>query len=77
MFQLFKFLSAQQLVLQQLPVLLISFAVAALLYKFGSFAIECIAFLATWAVLDLISDWLFARGKKQVGGEKADLQMPR
>ena len=77
MFQLFKFLSAQQLVLQQLPVFLISFGIAAFFYKFGSFAIECIAFLATWAVLDLVSDWLFTRSKKQVGAEEADLDTHR
>lgn len=77
MFQLFKFLSAQQLVLQQLPVFLVSFFVAVLFYKFGSFAIECIAFLATWAVLDLISDWFLARGKKQSSSKEGARQTPR
>ncbi|MGX1159915.1 hypothetical protein FBY31_1724 [Arthrobacter sp. SLBN-100] len=77
MFQLFKFLSTQQLVLQQLPVFLISFGIAAYFYKFGSFAIECIAFLVTWAVLDLISDRLFTRSKKRADDAEADLQMPR
>lgn len=61
MFQLFKFLSMQQLALQQLPVFLISFMIAAFFYKFGSFAIECVAFLATWAVLDFIADKLIVR----------------
>jgi hypothetical protein len=67
MFQLFKFLGAQQLVLQQLPVFLVSFGLAAFFYKFGSFAIECLAFLATWAVLDLMSDRLFSRAGKPAG----------
>jgi hypothetical protein len=76
MFQLFKFLSTQQLVLQQLPVFLISFFIAAFFYKFGSFAIECIAFLATWAVLDLVSDWLFSKGKRPARADEADLRKP-
>lgn len=63
MFQLFKFLSGQQLVLQQLPVFLVAFVLAAFFYKFGSFAVECVAFLATWAVLDFITDRFLYRGK--------------
>lgn len=54
MFQLVKYLSTQQLVLRQLPLFIVSFVIAALFYKFGSFALECLAFLATWAVLDFI-----------------------
>ncbi|CAH0137125.1 hypothetical protein SRABI26_00381 [Arthrobacter sp. Bi26] len=77
MFQLFKSLSAQQLVLQQLPVFLISFFIAAFFYKFGSFAIECIAFLTTWAALDLVSDCLFSKGKKPVRANRDDLREPR
>lgn len=54
MFQLFKFLSVQQLVIRQLPLFIISFVIAALFYKFGSFAIECAAFLVTWGVMDFL-----------------------
>lgn len=64
MYQLFRFLSTQQLVIRQLPVFLVSFALAALFYKFGSFAIECIAFLATWAVLDYLAGFFFRGGAK-------------
>ena len=59
MYQLFRFLSTQQLVLRQLPAFCISFVLAALFYKFGSFALECIAFLATWAVLDYLVGFMF------------------
>lgn len=31
-----------------------AFAIASFFYKFGSFALECVAFLATWFVLDLV-----------------------
>lgn len=63
MYQLLRSLSTQALVLDQMPILLISFISASVFYKFGNyvvyglelgFAAECAAFLATWYVLDLI-----------------------
>jgi len=38
--------------------LIIAFAVATFFYKFGSFALECLAFLATWFAIDLPLQWL-------------------
>jgi hypothetical protein len=38
--------------------LVAAFAVAALFYRFGSFALECLAFLATWALFELPAQWL-------------------
>ena len=32
--------------------LVAAFAIASALFKFGSFALECLAFLGTWFVLD-------------------------
>jgi hypothetical protein len=44
---------------RQLPIILISFGIAEFYpYKFGSFAIECLAFLATWLVIDFIFEIL-------------------
>jgi len=63
MYQLLRSLSTQALVRDQLPVFLISFIIASVFYKFGKyflfgfklgFAAECVAFLATWYVLDLV-----------------------
>ena len=54
MYQLFRHLSHQQLFLRQLPVFVVAFVVASLFYKFGNFAVECLAFLATWAALDFL-----------------------
>ena len=63
MYQLLRSLSTQALVLDQMPVFLVSFITASVFYKFGNyviyglklgFAAECAAFLATWYVLDLI-----------------------
>jgi hypothetical protein len=38
--------------------LVLAFTLAAAFYKFGSFALECLAFLATWSLLDLTMQWL-------------------
>ena len=38
--------------------LVAAFAIAAIFYRFGSFALECLAFLATWALLELPAQWL-------------------
>ena len=39
---------------RQAPAFLVSFLVAAVFYRFHSFALECLAFLATWFVLDFV-----------------------
>lgn len=50
---------------EQLLVLVASLAIAELFYKFGSFLLECIAFLATWYVLDLVRELVFSMLKKR------------
>ena len=52
MFTLIKMISTRELLQQQAPSLAASFLIASTLYKFGSFALECVAFLATWYVID-------------------------
>ena len=52
MFTLIKMISTRELLLQQAPSLSASFLIANVFYKFGSFALECVAFLGTWYVLD-------------------------
>lgn len=42
---------------KEAPALLIAFVIAELFYKFHSFALECVAFLATWLILS----WLQAQ----------------
>ena len=58
MFKLIHSLSMSELLRQQFPVFAISFLIAEFLYKFGSFALECVAFLVTWYVLDAMMQWL-------------------
>jgi hypothetical protein len=55
-FQLLRTLSATDLAARQAPVFAVSFLLASFLYKFGSFALEAVAFLATWFVLDALVD---------------------
>ena len=52
MYQLLASISTQDLALRQTPAFAASFIIASLFYKFGSFALECVAFLATWFVID-------------------------
>lgn len=54
MYTLIRSIPRRQLLLEQIPVLATSFVIAELFYKFGSFALECVAFLATWLVLDAL-----------------------
>jgi hypothetical protein len=54
MYTLLKSLKGRSVVAQQLGVLLASFVIAELFYKFHSFTLECAAFLATWYALDLL-----------------------
>ena len=52
MFTLIKMISTRDLVQQQAPSLVAAYALATAFYKFGSFALECVAFLGTWFVID-------------------------
>jgi hypothetical protein len=53
MYTLTRFLPLRRLLVEQVPALLVSFVVAELFYKFHSFTLECLAFLATWYVADV------------------------
>jgi hypothetical protein len=53
MYSLVRLLPVRRLLQEQLPALLLAFVVAELFYKFKSFTLETLAFLATWAVVDL------------------------
>lgn len=52
MYQFLTSLSGQELAIRQVPAFTVSFIVAALFYRFHSFALECLAFLVTWFVVD-------------------------
>lgn len=66
MYQLLASISTQDLALRQAPAFAASFIIASLFYKFGSFALECVAFLATWFVIDAVIQLIVRkRGRTQ------------
>jgi hypothetical protein len=52
MYTLIRSIPLRQLLLEQAPTMGTSLLIAELFYKFHSFTLECVAFLATWYVLD-------------------------
>ena len=46
-------LTTKEIFFEQLPIMAASTVIAELFYKFHSFTLELIAFLATWYLLDL------------------------
>lgn len=58
MYTLVRSIPLRQLLLEQAPIIMVSLLIAELLYKFHSFTLECIAFLATWYVLDLVTNYM-------------------
>lgn len=54
MFTMIQRLGLRQSLSAEAPYLLLSFFIAEWLYKFHSFTLECLAFLATWFILSAI-----------------------
>ena len=52
MYTLIKMMPIRQFLLEQVPALGASLVIAERFYKFHSFTLECIAFLATWFAAD-------------------------
>ena len=51
MFGMLRVLTVKELLLLEAPSLLVSFVIAELFYRFGSFTLECAAFLGTWCAV--------------------------
>ena len=69
MYQLYKSISNRELLreshrmgAQQIPIMMLSFIVAELFYKFHSFTLESVAFLATWFVVD----WVMSQVRRRI-----------
>jgi len=56
MYHLIKQLSLQEAMTEVIPSLALSFVIAEVFYKFGSFTMECICFLFTFVILLFIVD---------------------
>ncbi len=54
-----KSMTLREFFVGQVPALSLSILIAELFYKFHSFTLECLAFLATWYSIDLLMSWAF------------------
>lgn len=54
MYTLVRLVSWGRLLREQVPAVLLSFVIAEIFYKFHSFTLETVAFLATWGALDAV-----------------------
>ncbi len=61
MFTLIPSLPLRRLLIEQAPIVGLSFIIAELFYKFHSFTLETGAFLVTWGVLDFIVQFAIKR----------------
>jgi uncharacterized membrane protein YoaK (UPF0700 family) len=68
MYELIRRLTAHQLMLEQLPLLLASLGLAEIFYKFHSFLLETSAFLLTWLAIGALHA---AVRKLLVSGERS------
>jgi len=59
MFSLVKDLGIQVALKQEAVPFVVAFLIAEFLYKFKSFTLECLAFLATWFVLSYLQSLAF------------------
>lgn len=69
MYSLLKSRTYRDLLFQQLPTLGSALLLAEIFYKFGSFTLEAIAFLLTWAILDAIYGTLSRISSQRVPAE--------
>jgi hypothetical protein len=54
MYTLLRSQSVGTLLVTQAPALLISFVIAEMFFKWKSFTLECLGFLATWFIVDAV-----------------------
>jgi hypothetical protein len=61
MYRFIRSLSVREIFLEHVPSVTVSFVIAETFYKFHSFTLECLAFLATWYLLDILANSVFKR----------------
>jgi len=65
MFSLVRDLGVQVALKQEAVPFVIAFVIAEFFFKFKSFTLECLAFLAVWFVLSFVQARIFPRHKEQ------------
>lgn len=66
MFSLVKELGVQIALKREAAPFIVAFLIAEFFFKFKSFALECLAFLAVWFVLSFLQSLVFSRFEKHV-----------
>jgi hypothetical protein len=66
MFSLVKELGVQIALKREAAAFILAFLIAEFFFKFKSFALECLAFLAVWFVLSFFQSRFFSRFEKHV-----------
>ena len=61
MYTAMRHLGAREGLRTEAPALVAALVVAETFYKFGSFTLECVAFLGTWFVLSYVASAVFRR----------------
>ena len=61
MFTLFRTIGLPETARQELGPFVLAFGVAEIFYKFGSFALELVAFLATWVAFSFLQSLVIGR----------------
>ena len=52
-------MTTREILAEQVPAMTLSMLIAEMFYKFHSFTLECLAFLGTWYLLDLLIRLVF------------------
>lgn len=76
MYSIIRYLPLRRLLSEQIPVLLLSFGVAEVFYKFHSFTLECGAFLGTWFVLDWLVQVVHVQLARILGARRSKETCP-
>ena len=75
MYTLFRLLPFKRIALEQVPAFGVAWLIAEFFFKFGSFTLECGAFLAMWFVLDAVVQWVSRRvARPLASAEPAEVQ---
>jgi len=61
MYRLVQEVGVREAVVREAPPMVIALVTAELFYKFRSFTLECVAFLATWAALSVLFGFVTKR----------------
>lgn len=74
MFTMLRTLTARELLTAEGPGLMVAVVVAELFYRFHSFTLECVAFLATWFAISALARGLTEVFKASVRSKTLPLQ---